>query len=109
MVQAGINGDVAHEALTDLIKHVQQVDAAKLRHAHPALGDVDTLESAAQFLVSPELQAEYLETPKADPKACGCYPHGPDDFCTCDGCTGCVGREKGCCCDIAWDCEHNDR
>lgn len=39
-----------------------------------------------------------------------CYPHGPDDPCTCPGChggaTGCFGYTVGCTCDIEWDCEH---
>jgi hypothetical protein len=38
---------------------------------------------------------------------CGCWPHGPDEPCTCDGCTSCTGRVVGCTCDIAWDCEHD--
>lgn len=95
MIQKGIGGVIADEALADLIKHVQRVDAAKLRNAHPSLGDVDTLEQAAQFLEDPALQAEYLEYGKtASPL------NAP---CSCDGCTGCVGREIGCTCDVDWD------
>ncbi len=30
-------------------------------------------------------------------------PHGPDESCTCDGCTGCTGHVIGCTCDIDWD------
>jgi hypothetical protein len=39
---------------------------------------------------------------------CDCFPHGPDEACTCDGCWACEGREIGCTCDIAWDCEHKE-
>ena len=42
--------------------------------------------------------------PANDP--CNCFPHGPNDPCTCDGCWACNGHEIGCSCDIAWDCEH---
>jgi hypothetical protein len=105
MVQAGIDGEVAHEALGDLIKHVQKVDADKLRTADAALGDVAELEKAAQFLEDPQLQAEYLASPLG-PGECGCYPHSPSEPCTCNGCTSCVGREVGCTCDINWYCEH---
>lgn len=37
---------------------------------------------------------------------CGCFPHGPDEPCTCTGCWACAGHVVGCTCDIAWDCEH---
>lgn len=37
---------------------------------------------------------------------CNCFPHGPDDPCTCEGCWACTGNVVGCTCDIAWDCEH---
>ncbi|MFL6096583.1 MAG: hypothetical protein ACJ71Y_14115 [Blastococcus sp.] len=37
---------------------------------------------------------------------CDCFPHGPDEACTCSGCWACIGRVVGCTCDIAWDCEH---
>lgn len=36
-----------------------------------------------------------------------CFPHGPDDPCSCDGCWDCEGGVVGCTCDIAWDCEHD--
>lgn len=39
-------------------------------------------------------------------EGCGCFPHGPDEPCTCDGCWACIGHVVGCTCDIAWDCEH---
>lgn len=35
-----------------------------------------------------------------------CYPHGPDEPCTCDGCWACAGHVVGCTCDIDWGCEH---
>lgn len=41
-----------------------------------------------------------------------CFPHGPDEPCTCDGRTAdgqaciCSGHVIGCTCDIAWDCNH---
>jgi hypothetical protein len=38
---------------------------------------------------------------------CNCFPHGPEEPCTCDGCWACKGHEVGCTCDIAWDCEHH--
>ena len=37
---------------------------------------------------------------------CNCFPHGPDEPCTCDGCWACAGHVVGCTCDVAWDCEH---
>lgn len=40
------------------------------------------------------------------PDACNCFPHSPNDPCTCDGCHACAGHVVGCTCDIAWDCEH---
>lgn len=39
---------------------------------------------------------------------CNCYPHGPDEPCTCDGCWACKGHEAGCTCDINWDCTAGD-
>jgi len=58
---------------------------------------------------------------------CDCYPHGPDEPCTCDGCGGCEqealkilgnspvakwfgskGHVLGCTCDINWDCTSYD-
>ncbi|AIK69368.1 hypothetical protein SEA_DALLAS_160 [Mycobacterium phage Dallas] len=39
--------------------------------------------------------------------SCGaCFPHGPDDSCTCAGCWDCDGLIVGCTCDIDWGCEH---
>lgn len=43
-----------------------------------------------------------------DSKDCGCFPHGPNEPCTCDGCGACEGHVIGCTCDIKWDCEHNE-
>jgi hypothetical protein len=46
--------------------------------------------------------------------SCGCYPHGPEEPCTCDGRTSsgtdcyCKGRVVGCTCDINWDCTSYD-
>lgn len=40
------------------------------------------------------------------PKECNCFPHGPDQPCTCEGCWACSGHQLGCTCDINWDCEH---
>jgi hypothetical protein len=37
---------------------------------------------------------------------CDCFPHGPDEPCTCEGCWDCGGHIMGCTCDISWDCEH---
>jgi hypothetical protein len=49
---------------------------------------------------------------------CTCFPHGPDEPCTCDGyaasppnppgtkCTCWPGHVVGCTCDIEWDCPH---
>lgn len=39
---------------------------------------------------------------------CDCYPHGPDDPCTCDGCWACEGHITGCTCDINWECTSYD-
>lgn len=39
-------------------------------------------------------------------KECNCFPHGPDEPCTCEGCWACEGHVKGCTCDINWDCKH---
>jgi hypothetical protein len=51
-----------------------------------------------------------------EPETCSCFPHGPDDPCTCDGfttngdeCFCYPGHVVGCTCDIAWDCEHRHR
>lgn len=39
---------------------------------------------------------------------CGCYPHGPDEPCTCNGCHYCTGHKHGCTCDINWSCTSYD-
>lgn len=39
---------------------------------------------------------------------CNCYPHGPDEPCTCSGCWACPGGEVGCACDINWSCTSYD-
>lgn len=42
----------------------------------------------------------------ANPLCAVCFPHGPDQPCTCNGCWICAGHVFGCTCDIGWDCEH---
>lgn len=107
MARAGIDGDTARTALADLVAHVRATDAAALRDALPSLGDIVTLERAADFLEDPAMREEYLPAPQRG-SACGCHPHGPSERCTCTGCTGCIGHEMGCTCDVIPDCDHTE-
>lgn len=111
MIQAGIDGQAAHDALQDLVNHVHASDASRLRYwgagyaATPAQQTLISLVSEAAARLDPATAATYFKTPAGD---CQCWPHGPDDPCTCPGCTFCTGHEIGCTCDIGWDCEHKE-
>lgn len=110
MVQAGIDSQIAHEALGDLIKHVQRTDANKLRWRVATQKYTDVFRAVAHALVDridPDVKTED-DPPSPTPYDCNCYPHGPNEPCTCGGCTSCVGREVGCTCDIDWDCPHKE-
>lgn len=39
---------------------------------------------------------------------CDCYPHGPQEPCTCTGCRYCPGHKYGCTCDINWACTESE-